>query len=57
MTRVLTTLAALRRRDEGQDLIEYALLAALVAIFATAGIRAVGTAAENVLWQTIAQNF
>jgi Flp pilus assembly pilin Flp len=57
MTRVLTTLAALRRRTEGQDLIEYALLAALVAIVATAGIRSVGTAVESVLWQTIAQNF
>ena len=57
MRRVLRTVVELARRDDGQDLIEYALLAALVAIVATAAVREVGIAAENVLWRTIAQNF
>lgn len=57
MNRVLMTVVSFARRDEGQDLLEYALLAGLVAMFAIVGVRAVGTTAENVLWQTIAQNF
>ena len=57
MKRVLQAVSRFARRDEGQDLIEYALLAGLVALFAVVGVRAVGTTAENVLWQTIAQNF
>ncbi len=32
------------REDQGQDLIEYALLAGLIALAATVGITAVGTA-------------
>jgi Flp pilus assembly pilin Flp len=55
MNRVLQQVVDVARRDEGQDLMEYALLAMLVAIFAMVGVQAVGTAAENVLWQTIAQ--
>ena len=57
MNRVLMTVVSFARREEGQDLLEYALLAGLVAMFAIVGVRAVGTTAENVLWQTIAQNF
>jgi Flp pilus assembly pilin Flp len=55
MKRVLQIVVNVARSTEGQDLLEYALLAGLVAMFAVAGVRAVGTAAENVLWQTIAQ--
>ena len=57
MNRVLQRVVRFARREEGQDLLEYALLAGLVAMFAIVGVRAVGTTAENVLWQTIAQNF
>jgi Flp pilus assembly pilin Flp len=44
----------LRRRDDGQDLIEYALLVALIAIIAVAGITAVGSAVLNSFWSVIA---
>ena len=57
MNRVLKAVVSYARREEGQDLLEYALLAMLVSMFAIVGIRAVGTTAENVLWQTIVQNF
>ena len=38
------TLAALHREDSGQDLIEYALIAALIALAATVGMGTVATA-------------
>jgi Flp pilus assembly pilin Flp len=46
----------LLRRDEGQDLLEYGLLAALIAIVAMAAVGSVGTTIYNVFWQTIGQN-
>ena len=42
----MNAIAALRslvRRDEGQDLLEYALLVALIAIVAVAGVTLAGT--------------
>ena len=42
------------RRDEGQDLIEYGLLAGLIAIVALAAVSAVGTTINTVFWQTFA---
>jgi Flp pilus assembly pilin Flp len=44
------------RRDDGQDLLEYGLLATLIAITALAAVGSVGTTMNNVLWQMIAQN-
>jgi len=44
------------RRDDGQDLLEYGLLAALIAITAVAAVGSVGTTMNRVLWQLIAQN-
>ena len=38
-----TWLSRLVREDEGQDLIEYALLAALIALAATLAMQALGT--------------
>jgi Flp pilus assembly pilin Flp len=46
----------LMRRDEGQDLMEYGLLAALIAIVAMTAVGSVGTTIYNVFWQTIGQN-
>jgi Flp pilus assembly pilin Flp len=40
--------------DEGQDLIEYALLVALIAIVATAGVMTVGSTVINSFWSVIA---
>jgi Flp pilus assembly pilin Flp len=51
-------IAALRRlalRDEGQDLMEYGLLAALIAIVAMVSVSALGNQIFNVFWQNIAQ--
>jgi len=51
-------IAALRRlalRDEAQDLMEYGLLAALIAIVAMVSVSALGNQIFNVFWQNIAQ--
>ena len=40
-------LATLHREDSGQDLIEYALIAALIALAATAGMSTVATALND----------
>jgi Flp pilus assembly pilin Flp len=47
----------LRRSEDGQDLLEYGLLAALIAIFAIGAVTAVGNAIHTVFWQSIANNF
>jgi Flp pilus assembly pilin Flp len=44
----------LTRRDEGQDLIEYGLLAALIALAAMSALTLVGDVVGNVLWAAIA---
>jgi pilus assembly protein Flp/PilA len=52
----LKTLAArLVRDDQGQDLIEYALLATFVALVAIVGATALGTALNN-WYSTVATN-
>lgn len=40
--------------DQGQDLLEYALLAGLIAIAALAAVGTVGNTIYNVFWSTIA---
>ena len=49
--------ARLRRADEGQDLLEYGLLMALIAIFAIGAVSTVGNTINTVFWQSIANNF
>jgi pilus assembly protein Flp/PilA len=46
-----------RRSEDGQDLLEYGLLAALIAIIALGAVSAVGNTINQVFWQTIAINF
>jgi Flp pilus assembly pilin Flp len=41
-------------QDDGQDLIEYGLLVALVAIVAIAGVSALGNVVNGVMWRFIA---
>jgi Flp pilus assembly pilin Flp len=41
-------------RDQGQDLLEYAFLAALIAIAAIASVGTVGTKMTTVFWDVIA---
>jgi Flp pilus assembly pilin Flp len=42
------------RSEDGQDLLEYALLCALIALVALGAVTAVGTQINTVLWQVIA---
>lgn len=39
------------REEEGQALVEYALILALIAVFAIAALQALGTSVSNVLQQ------
>jgi len=50
----LTVIQKFRRRDEGQDLLEYGMLAALIAIVALGAVQAVGNTINNVFWSAIA---
>ena len=45
------------RSDEGQDLLEYGLLAALIAIVAIGAVTTLGQTIYNVFWRTIGTNF
>jgi Flp pilus assembly pilin Flp len=57
MKRVLTVVVRLARRKNGQDLLEYALLAALIAVVVMAGVSTLGNTINTVFWQSIAQTF
>ena len=50
----LAAVERLGNRDEGQDLLEYSLLVALIAIVALGAIQAVGNTINNVFWSAIA---
>jgi Flp pilus assembly pilin Flp len=43
-----------RQLEEGQDLLEYAMLAALIAIFAIGAVQTVGNTIQSVFWSAIA---
>ena len=45
---LITRLRKLLRNDSGQDLLEYALLVALIALVAVAAITATGTKASDI---------
>lgn len=45
------------RRDEGQDLMEYGMLMALIVIVAMAGVSAVGSAINTIFWEYIDASF
>jgi pilus assembly protein Flp/PilA len=51
MNAVKNLVARLVRDEEGQDLIEYALLASFVSLVAIAGAKSLGTALNN--WYSI----
>ena len=57
MERVIAAVSHLVRRDEGQDLLEYGLLAVLIAVVVMVGVTSVGNAIMNVFWQTIGRGF
>jgi Flp pilus assembly pilin Flp len=55
MKPMVAAIRRLIRRDEGQDLIEYAVLVALIAFVAVAGVTATGKAVFNIFWANIGQ--
>jgi Flp pilus assembly pilin Flp len=57
MNRVLSVVMRLARRDEGQDLIEYALLATLIAVALIGVVSQLGATINTIFWQPIAQSF
>ena len=54
MNRFVAAVIAGLRKQEGQDLLEYAMLCALIAIVAVGAIQNVGNTIHTVLWQVIA---
>ena len=54
MKRLVTFVANRVRREDGQDLLEYAMLCTLIALVALGAVTAVGNQINTVLWQVIA---
>ena len=46
-----------RRSEDGQDLLEYGLLMALIAVFAIGAVAMVGQTISQVFWTAIASSF
>ncbi len=57
MQRLWMRLRRFVRGEHGQDLIEYGMLAALIAVVVMTAVTTLGTQIRTVLWQTIANNF
>jgi Flp pilus assembly pilin Flp len=55
MVHMITAIGRLALRDEGQDLMEYGLLAALIAVVAIAGVTVLGNTIFMTFWQSIGQ--
>jgi Flp pilus assembly pilin Flp len=53
MTTLLNVLRSLLRQDDGQDLLEYAMLIALISIFAMGAVSTVGDTINGVFWEAI----
>jgi Flp pilus assembly pilin Flp len=54
MQLTLSIINRLRRNEQGQDLMEYGLLLALIAVFAMGAVGLVGNTILNVFWSAIA---
>ncbi len=57
MQQVLAAVGRLVKQDDGQDLLEYGLLAVLIAIVALGAVMTVGNTINTIFWNNIAQNF
>src|SRR5205807_1674007 len=57
MNLIINRLRSLVRDDSGQDLLEYGLLAVLIAVVAMVAVTTVGQQITTVFWNGIAQNF
>ena len=54
MQLVVALIGSLQRDDDGQDLLEYGLLASLIAIVAMTAVTSVGNTILSVFWSAIA---
>ncbi|PYQ84777.1 MAG: Flp family type IVb pilin [Acidobacteria bacterium] len=57
MQNVIAAVARFADQDDGQDLLEYGLLAVLIAVVAMVAVTTVGQQITTVFWNGIAQNF
>jgi pilus assembly protein Flp/PilA len=55
MAHLMTAIKRLVSNETGQDLIEYGLLAALIAVVAMVGVSSLGNTIYNVFWVQIGQ--
>ena len=54
MDRLVTFVSLLIRTEDGQDLLEYAMLCALIALVAMGAVTTLGNKINTVFWQAIA---
>lgn len=54
MQLAVTVIQRFRRNEQGQDLLEYGMLAAMIAIVAMGAVASVGNAILSVFWSAIA---
>ena len=54
MSQLVAFVKSFGRNEDGQDLLEYGLLAALIAVVAIGAVSVVGNTVNTVFWQTIA---
>jgi Flp pilus assembly pilin Flp len=54
MQRVFFAVQRLARTEDGQDLLEYAMVVVLIAVAAAIAVQRVGETVNAVLWQVIA---
>jgi Flp pilus assembly pilin Flp len=57
MHRLRPVISRLVTRDDGQDLLEYGLLAVLIAVVAIVSIETVGQTIYTAFWEVIARGF
>jgi Flp pilus assembly pilin Flp len=57
MHRVLPGIDYLITDDDGQDLLEYGLLVALIAVVAAVGVTTLGQTIQTVFWELIRRGF
>jgi Flp pilus assembly pilin Flp len=55
MERITAVVKQFARDTDGQDLLEYSLLVALIAVVAVAGVRTLGDTIITVFWSGIGQ--
>ncbi len=57
MRRARTIVSRFLRAEHAQDLLEYAMLAALIAVVAVGAVTSLGQSIQQMLWQHIVNNF